>query len=154
MTRPIATVLLALFVGAHGYSVLPQRASYFVGRDVLPHHHGAIDMAIPASVTSAARGNARGARIEMKKGKPNLPPAMRSQYARAKEMESYRQQMMEAQRYKPRSEGGDGLPVFSLFVRGGVKNVSRPIADDWICGPSMLFFILNVIGLNSSILSI
>lgn len=44
---------------------------------------------------------------------------MRSQYARAKEMEGYRQQMMESQMV-----GKDGLPVFNLYVRTGLKNVS------------------------------
>ncbi len=48
----------------------------------LPHHH---------------RLTTNGATLEMKKGKPNsnVPSNMRSQYARAQEMESYRQQMME-----------------------------------------------------------
>jgi hypothetical protein len=55
----------------------------------------------------------------MKKGKANVPPQMRSQYARAQEMENYRQQMMESQRM-----GADGLPVFNLYVRTSLKNVS------------------------------
>jgi hypothetical protein len=55
----------------------------------------------------------------MKKGKANVPPQMRSQYARAQEMESYRKQMVESQSF-----GKDGLPVFNLYVRTGLKNVS------------------------------
>jgi len=59
--------------------------------------------------------------MTMKKGKANLPPQMRSQYARAQEMESNRQQMMDSQ-----GPGKDGLPVFNLFVRGGIKNMWYP----------------------------
>ena len=55
----------------------------------------------------------------MKKGKANVPPQMRQQYKRAQEMENYRQQMMESQ-----TMGADGLPVFNLFVRTPLKNVS------------------------------
>jgi hypothetical protein len=55
----------------------------------------------------------------MKKGKENVPPAMRSQYRRQKEMSKMREQMIEAQ--KP---GPDGLPVFNLFVRTKRANVS------------------------------
>jgi hypothetical protein len=49
---------------------------------------------------------------EMKKGKANVPPQMRSQYKRQQEMEAMRQEMIAAT--KP---GSDGLPVFNLFVR-------------------------------------
>ena len=38
-----------------------------------------------------------GSTLEMKKGKPNVNPAMRQQYKRAQEMESYRKEMMESQ---------------------------------------------------------
>lgn len=59
-----------------------------------------------------------GATIEMKKGKDNVPPAMRAQYRRQKEMQGMREQMMEAQR-----PGADGLPVFNLYVRTPRANV-------------------------------
>jgi hypothetical protein len=55
----------------------------------------------------------------MKKGKANVPPQMRQQYKRAQEMENYRKQMMDSQ-----NAGSDGLPVFNLFVRTSLKNVS------------------------------
>jgi len=60
-----------------------------------------------------------GATIEMKKGKDNVPPAMRADYKKQKEMQAMRETMMDAQ--KP---GQDGLPVFNLYVRTKVGNVS------------------------------
>lgn len=57
----------------------------------------------------------------MKKGKSNVPPAMRNQYKKSQEMEAYRQQMMDSQRM-----GADGLPVFNLFVRTPLKNMWYP----------------------------
>lgn len=76
------TLLLLALSSAYGY-VLPQRASHFVGRDV---RHA-------APTASSSSPNA----LVMKKGKANVPPQMRSQYKRAQEMESYRQQMIESQ---------------------------------------------------------
>jgi hypothetical protein len=67
---------------------------------------------------SVASPNGRS-NIDMKKGKENVPPAMRSQYRRQKEMSKMREQMIQAQ--KP---GPDGLPVFNLFVRTKRANVS------------------------------
>lgn len=69
-----------------------------------------------APVSSSKSG---ASTLEMKKGKENVPPAMRSQYRRQKEMSKMREQMIEAQ--KP---GPDGLPVFNLFVRTKRANVS------------------------------
>ena len=113
---PIATaaILLAMtttttmMISVSAYSILPQRASYFVGRDVL------------ASATRASHAAASTSSIiEMKKGKANIPSHMRSQYARAKEMEGMRKQMMEST-----TVGSDGMPIFNLFVRTSLKNVS------------------------------
>lgn len=59
--------------------------------------------------------------LEMKKGKPNVPPQMRGQYARQKEMAAMRDQMISAS--KP---GDDGLPVFNLFVRTKKTKVWYP----------------------------
>lgn len=56
--------------------------------------------------------------MEMKKGKSNVPPAMRGQYERQKEMSQMQQQMMAAS--KP---GSDGFPVFNLFVRTKTQKV-------------------------------
>ncbi len=53
-----------------------------------------------------------GSSMEMKKGKANVPPQMRGQYERQKQMNEMQQQMMAAS--KP---GADGFPVFNLFVR-------------------------------------
>lgn len=62
-----------------------------------------------------------GATIEMKKGKDNVPPAMRADYKKQKEMQAMRETMMDAQ--KP---GQDGLPVFNLYVRTKVGNMWYP----------------------------
>ena len=103
----LTTFLVALLAGTTtAYTVSPQRSSHFVGHGV---YH---------ATSSPAKSTAR-AHLEMKKGKPNVPSQMRSQYARAQEMESYRQQMMDSQKM-----GADGLPVFNLFVRTSLKNVS------------------------------
>ena len=104
----LTAFLVALLAGTTAaYTVSPQRSSYFVGHGV---YHTSSASAAPSS---------RSATLEMKKGKPNVPSNMRSQYARAQEMESYRQQMMDSQRM-----GADGLPVFNLYVRTSLKNVS------------------------------
>ena len=60
-----------------------------------------------------------GARMEMKKGKANVPPQMRGQYKKQQEMANMQRQMMDAS--KP---GADGLPVFNLYVRTARQNVS------------------------------
>lgn len=62
-----------------------------------------------------------GALMEMKKGKSNVPFAMRGQYAKQKEMAAQREQMMAAS-----TPGDDGLPVFNLFVRTKIGNVWYP----------------------------
>ena len=62
--------------------------------------------------------NVRSNDITMKKGKDNVPPAMRAQYAKQKEMVAMRDQMLAAS--KP---GSDGLPVFNLFIRTKKANV-------------------------------
>jgi hypothetical protein len=59
--------------------------------------------------------------LTMKKGKDNLPPQMRSQYKKQKEMMAMREEMIAAQ--KP---GQDGLPVFNLFVRTKKANMWYP----------------------------
>mmetsp|Transcript_20600 Transcript_20600/g.31427 ORF Transcript_20600/g.31427 Transcript_20600/m.31427 type:complete len:213 (+) Transcript_20600:39-677(+) len=105
----LTTFLVALLFGTTAaYTVLPQRSSHFVG-------HGVYHTSATASTTSSS------ATIEMKKGKPNVSPNMRSQYARAQEMESYRQSMMDSQRM-----GADGFPVFNLYVRTSLKNMWYP----------------------------
>jgi len=98
-------ILFLLISTISAYTVLPQRASYFVGRDVNTQQQ------------QQSRNN--GSTIEMKKGKANVSPQMRQQYKRAQEMEGYRQQMIDSQ-----TAGADGFPVFNLFVRTPLKNVS------------------------------
>ena len=91
----LALLLVSLVAqrgGVYGYSRIwpptlhQQRASYFVGRDVLS-----------SSSSLPQRSASSSSMIEMKKGKANLPSHMRSQYKRSQEMEAYRQQMMESQ---------------------------------------------------------
>lgn len=72
------------------------------------------------SVALRPTNNCRSMDITMKKGKANVPPQMRSQYAKQQEMMAMREQMIAAT--KP---GSDGLPVFNLFVRTKRANV-RP----------------------------
>ena len=55
----------------------------------------------------------------MKKGKPNVPVNMRSNYRKQQEMGQMRDQMIAAS-----TAGEDGLPVFNLFVRTKKANVS------------------------------
>jgi hypothetical protein len=69
------------------------------------------------SVVSSSVQN--GATMEMKKGKANVPPQMRGQFKKQQETAANQRQMVEAQR-----PGSDGMPVFNLFVRTKLKNVS------------------------------
>ena len=71
------------------------------------------------SVLLLERPTSTMSNLQMKKGKANVPPQMRSQYARQKEMAAQREQMIAMS--KP---GEDGLPVFNLFVRTKKANVS------------------------------
>lgn len=112
MIRPSLLLVTLLAATTSGYTVLPQRSSHFVGSSV--------QHSTPSSTSTNENT------LTMKKGKSNLPPAMRSQYARAQEMETYRKQMIDSQTYKPASQGGDGLPVFNLFVRTSLKNMWYP----------------------------
>jgi len=62
-----------------------------------------------------------GSNMEMKKGKPNVPPNMRGQFKKQQEMSAQQKQMMDAQKTGP-----DGFPVFNLFVRTQRQNVWYP----------------------------
>ena len=55
----------------------------------------------------------------MKKGKPNVPVNMRGNYKKMQEMNSMREQMIQAS-----TPGQDGMPVFNLYVRSKRANVS------------------------------
>lgn len=69
-----------------------------------------------SSEPSSAAGGSRY--LEMKKGKPNVPPQMRSQYKKQQEMQALREQMIQSS-----TPGSDGLPVFNLYVRTKRANV-------------------------------
>jgi hypothetical protein len=62
--------------------------------------------------------------LVMKKGKASVPTHMRGQYARMKEMDEQRQQMIAAS--KP---GADGFPIFNLYVRTDKKIVSTNVRE-------------------------
>jgi hypothetical protein len=120
--QTMRTALLFLsFVAIHvvdGYttSMLHQRSSHFVGRDV-------IAVSPPSSSSSSGGrhgGKNGGMNIEMKKGKANLPSHMRSQYKRSQEMEAYRKQMIDSQ-VRRRLGGidlgtGMGMEIFFSFL--------------------------------------
>ena len=78
-------LILPLLLSASAAYTLPQSASSFAGRSVT----------VGAASTQQRHGTS--ATLEMKKGKSNVPPAMRNQYKKAQEMEAYRQQMMDSQ---------------------------------------------------------
>mmetsp|Transcript_1711 Transcript_1711/g.2553 ORF Transcript_1711/g.2553 Transcript_1711/m.2553 type:complete len:214 (+) Transcript_1711:90-731(+) len=98
-------------------ALITEKASGFsVGSSMSSAFGGSVLITGEASVAPS-----RGATIEMKKGKDNVPAAMRTQYKRQREMSNMREQMMDAQ--KP---GADGLPVFNLFVRTARANMWYP----------------------------
>lgn len=84
---------------------------------------GSISSAFGGSVLVTGKDASvnHGAMIQMKKGKDNVPPAMRAQYKKQRELQGMREQMMDAQ-----SPGTDGLPVFNLFVRTPRANMWYP----------------------------
>lgn len=96
--------------GANAYTVTPAGSlSSSFGGAVVHHREG------------SSQNNNGKCVLEMKKGKANVPPQMRSQYKRQQEMSSMQKQMMEAQ--KP---GEDGFPVFNLYVRTKRANMWYP----------------------------
>lgn len=110
----LATALLAL-INTEAFTVTTS-----------PSAQGSMVSAFGGSVlvtgnASPATNSQSGATIEMKKGKANVPAAMRTQYKRQQEMSEMREQMLDAQR-----PGPDGLPVFNLFVRTKRANMWYP----------------------------
>lgn len=106
-------------------------SSFFYVTLILAATTEAYSFRLGGSITSAFGGSVlitdrpsttvHGPSIDMKKGKANVPAAMRTQYKRQQEMSQMREQMMEAQR-----PGPDGLPVFNLFVRSPRANMWYP----------------------------
>ena len=88
--------------------------SAYTGGSITSSFGGSVLLTGSSTVT-----NRNGATIDMKKGKDNVPPAMRAQYKKQKELQGMREQMQESQQ-----PGADGLPVFNLFVRSPRANVS------------------------------
>lgn len=109
VSTTIITTLCANSAGAYSPSASGSMTSSF-GGSVLATWQ-------PPATTSTIRPST----LEMKKGKDNIPPAMRSQYKKQKEMRQMAGQMSEAQ--KP---GADGLPVFNLYVRTKKANIWYP----------------------------
>jgi hypothetical protein len=77
-----------------------------------------LDRRFDSGVSSSSSSSSSGAWLSMKKGKANVPPQMRGQYEKQKEMMAQREQMIAMT--KP---GADGYPVFNLFVRTKRANV-------------------------------
>ena len=99
--------------------VADRTAAYSVGSSsMVSSFGGSVLITGKASISPQSSG----ATIEMKKGKDNVPPAMRAQYKRQKEMSNMREQMVEAQQ-----PGSDGFPVFNLYVRTTRANVSSTL---------------------------
>jgi hypothetical protein len=95
----------------------PCCSAFSVGHSAVSGFHGNVVRLVAAN--DGANSNARSPRLlTMRKGKDNVPPQMRSQYKRQKELAQMRDQMIAAT--KP---GEDGLPVFNLFVRTSKANV-------------------------------
>jgi hypothetical protein len=78
-----------------------------------------ISSSFGGNVLANTGGVCNGARMEMKKGKANVPPQMRGQYKRQQQQQEQRKQMVDAQ-----TLGADGFPIFNLFVRTKKQNVS------------------------------
>jgi hypothetical protein len=124
------TLIALLLESVSGFNVASSMASSF-GGSVL--------------VTGKGPSMSYGPSIEMKKGKDNVPPAMRAQYRKQKEMQGMREQMMEAQQ-----PGADGFPVFNLFVRTPRANVSisrHGYFYDMHFNPEFLIFLTLIIAL-------
>ena len=109
MGKLILILVAALVAHADAYGVVGSRVSAFGGKVMVS---GATNIAS----------------MEMKKGKANVPPQMRQQLAKQREMAAMRQEMLDAT--KP---GPDGLPVFNLFVRTPRANVSETKEEFHFC---------------------
>jgi hypothetical protein len=72
---------------------------------------------VPSSITT----NNQKCVLEMKKGQ-KVPLSMRSEYKKNQQNKAMQAQMQEAQK-----AGEDGFPVFNLFVRSRLANVSLTI---------------------------
>eukprot|EP00339_Tiarina_fusa_P015998 CAMPEP_0117059202 /NCGR_PEP_ID=MMETSP0472-20121206/41118_1 /TAXON_ID=693140 ORGANISM="Tiarina fusus, Strain LIS" /NCGR_SAMPLE_ID=MMETSP0472 /ASSEMBLY_ACC=CAM_ASM_000603 /LENGTH=204 /DNA_ID=CAMNT_0004776807 /DNA_START=78 /DNA_END=692 /DNA_ORIENTATION=- len=80
-----------------------------------------ISSSFGGNVLANTNGVCNGARMEMKKGKANVPPQMRGQYKRQQQQQEMRKQMIDAQ-----TPGADGFPIFNLFVRTKRQNIWYP----------------------------
>ena len=112
----VAAVVLAAASLPSAQAYVPQSSSAFGGSAVLSS----------PSANSASAAPRKGD-MSMKKGKPNVPVNMRSNYRKQQQMAGMRDQMIAAS-----TAGEDGLPVFNLFVRTKKANVSLL--------PSLFFF--------------
>mmetsp|Transcript_3827 Transcript_3827/g.5016 ORF Transcript_3827/g.5016 Transcript_3827/m.5016 type:complete len:220 (-) Transcript_3827:132-791(-) len=107
-------LIASIFNTASAYSIVSSSGS------ITSSFGGSVLITGKASLSSNV-GSSASSGIEMRKGKDNVPPAMRAQYKKQKEIQGMRSQMMDAQ--KP---GADGLPVFNLFVRTPRANMWYP----------------------------
>ena len=111
----VAAVVLAAASLPSAQAYVPQSSSAFGGSAVLSS----------PSANSASAAPRKGD-MSMKKGKPNVPVNMRSNYRKQQQMAGMRDQMIAAS-----TAGEDGLPVFNLFVRTKKANVSLLLFIDF-----------------------
>ena len=104
----IAAIVLAAVSVPSAQAYVPQSSSAFGGSALLS-----------APSANSASAAPRKGDMSMKKGKPNVPVNMRSNYRKQQQMAGMRDQMIAAS-----TAGEDGLPVFNLFVRTKKANVS------------------------------
>mmetsp|Transcript_11816 Transcript_11816/g.17715 ORF Transcript_11816/g.17715 Transcript_11816/m.17715 type:complete len:213 (+) Transcript_11816:102-740(+) len=104
-----ATLLLVAAMAA-------ETSAFSVGSSMTSAFGGSVLVTGKASVATPS-----GATIEMKKGKDNVPPAMRATYKKQKELQGMRESMMDNA-----TPGADGFPIFNLFVRTKRANMWYP----------------------------
>jgi hypothetical protein len=113
--RSMSVLALALWA-----MFLPAARGWTMGSAVSGFSGSVLLVDRPSSPSSSPSPNSNPSFLTMKKGKANVPPQMRGQYEKQKEMMAQREAMIAAT--KP---GADGFPVFNLFVRTKRANV-RP----------------------------
>jgi Family of unknown function (DUF6523) len=112
--RLLMTVLFSLFAASAA-------AAAWTTGSAVSSFGGNVLMLGSSSSSSASSATSSCSYLDMKKGKPNLPPAMRGDYKNRQKMAEMRKQMEAAQ-----TPGTDGLPIFQLFVRTKRANVWYP----------------------------
>ena len=109
--RSIVFSLATLVACTHAWTMTGSSVSSFGGSVLMT-------TSAPTCPSHYNTNAAAAAFWEMKKGKPNVPPNMRGNYRRQKEMSEMRDQMVASQ-----TPAKDGFPIFNLFVGTKKANV-------------------------------